>query len=172
MRHRRHQQPPAPPPISGIAIDGANVTAGAPGWTADRLQTAVRWFRSWRPDLPITVFLDASTLRRCDAGSQAELRRWAETGIEDGAELRLCERHEVADVSLLQHARRQRALVVSNDRFFDHEELRRGAITVQFTLAGDQLEVFAEATWFRPSGGAQRVAMAALQALRADRPSG
>jgi hypothetical protein len=151
MRHRR--PPPLPPALGGIVIDGANVVADAPGWTRDRLQQAVRWFHSWRADLPITVFLDASTLRRCDA----------EAGIDGGADLRLCGRGERADVRLLQQARQQRALVVSNDRFFDHEELRRNAVTVQFAWSSAGLQPFAEATWFRTPGQAVRVAMAMLQ---------
>lgn len=163
MRHRRQLPPPVPPTIGAVVIDGSNLVADAPGWTRDRLQSAVRWFRGFCPELPITVFLDASTLRRCDAEAQAELARWAEAGIDGGGSLRLCGRHELADVLLLQLARQQRALVVSNDRFFDHEELRQNTVTVQFLWSTAGLQPFAEATWFRTKGQAVRVAMALLQ---------
>ena len=68
---------------------------------------------------------------------------------------------------MLTHAREQGALVVSNDRYFDHDELRKNAITVQFRLKGDRFEPYREATWFRSPGVALRVEMAVLQSREA-----
>jgi len=120
-----------------------------------------------RPDLPIMVFLDHTTAVRCRPDAQDVLRARCADVTPGRPRHAVVPLEAIPDVMLLEHARDHRALVVSNDRFFDHEELRTNVITVQFTLAGDRLEVFAEATWFRPSGGAQRVAMVELQALRA-----
>ena len=74
----------------------------------------------------------------------------------------VCPRDEPADPYLLAHAREHGALVVSDDRYFDYEELRAGVITLQFRFRDGAFEPFAEATWFRPTGGAQRVAVSAL----------
>lgn len=163
MRHRRDRPLPQPPPLRGIAVDGSNVIADAPAWTRDRLRAVVRWFHGWRPDLPITVFLDDATRRRADAATAAALQQWSTAGIDGAAALRVCGPDERADAVLLQHAQAGRALVVSNDRFFDHAPLREDVVTVQFGWSTLGLQPFAEATWFRRRGQAVRVAMAALQ---------
>jgi hypothetical protein len=83
----------------------------------------------------------------------------------------VCPAHELADEHVLRWARAHDALVVSNDRFFDWEDLRANVTTVQFTLAGDELQVAGEATWFRTPGTAVRVPMVELQRLgRPERP--
>jgi hypothetical protein len=72
-------------------------------------------------------------------------------------------RGEPADYYVLQHAQQHGSLVVSNDRFFDYEDLRANTITVQFTLKGTEFTVYEEATWFRKPGSALRVLMTDLQ---------
>ena len=52
---------------------------------------------------------------------------------------------------------------MSNDRFFDYEDLRANTITVQFTLKGTEFTVYEEATWFRKPGSALRVLITELQ---------
>jgi hypothetical protein len=137
---RRHQgPPPLPPPLGGIVLDGSNVIASGGRRAIERLDLALAWCAGWRPDLPVMVFVDRSTARRC-VPAQEEVLRWAG------------EHH---------------ALVVSNDRYFDFEELRRNVVTVQFTLAGDTFTVYDEATWFRSPGSAERVPMATLRSLGA-----
>lgn len=172
---RRRRAPlPTPPPLGGIAIDGSNVIASSKLRPIERLDLVVDWFTAWRPDLPIMVFLDHTTAVRCRPEAQDVLRARCADVTPGRARYAVVPLEHMPDVVLLQYARDHGALVVSNDRFFDHAELRENAITVQFTLAGEQLTVFDEATWFRPSGGAQRVPMAELrrQSLppRADGP--
>lgn len=164
---RKRRPPlPAPPPLGGIAIDGSNVIASSKLRPIERLDLVVDWFHAWRPDLPILVILDYTTAVRCRPEAQDVLRARCADVTPGRARYAVVPLAAMPDAVLLEHARAHGALVVSNDRFFDHEELRRGVITVQFTLAGDQLAVFDEATWFRPSGGAQRVRMVDLQAGR------
>lgn len=155
-RLRRHGPLPEPPALGAIAIDGGNVVAVAKRRARARLDLAVGWFRAWRPDLPVAVFLDHATFARCGAATQAELRALPECAV--------CPPGEPADVALLGYAAAHRALVVSNDRFFDHDALRANAIVVQFTLAGGAFAPFAEATWFRTPGQALRVALDTLRA--------
>jgi hypothetical protein len=165
---RRRRAPlPTPPPLGGIVIDGSNVIASSKLRPIERLDLVLDWCAAWRPDLPIMVFLDHTTAVRCRPDAQDVLRARCADVTPGRPRYAVVPLEAIPDVVLLEHARDHRALVVSNDRFFDHEDLRTNVITVQFTLAGDRLEVFPEATWFRPSGGAQRVAMAELQALRA-----
>ena len=163
---RRHRGPlPIPPPLRGIVLDGSNIIASGSGRATMRLDLAERWFHSWRPDLPIQVFIDSTTARRCRPEIQDELRARCMDVTPGRARYAVCPRGEPADFYVLQHARDHQALVVSNDRFFDYEELRANVITVQFTLAGTEFVVNDEATWFRQPGSAQRITMVELQKL-------
>ena len=159
MRHRH--PPPSPPPLGGIAIDGSNVIATARRQALDRLDAALQWCRSWRADLPVQLFVDARTVAACSDEPRRQLQAWAAAAAP--APLRLCPAGVEADVELLQLAGEQRALVLSNDRFFDHELLRRNVVTLQFTFANRELQPYAAATWFRSPGQAVRVPLAQLQ---------
>ncbi len=162
---RRRRAPlPTPPPLGGIVIDGSNVIASSKQRPIERLDLVLAWFTAWRPDLPIMVFLDHTTAVRCRPDAQDILRARCADVTPGRARYAVVPLEAIPDVVLLEYARGHHALVVSNDRFFDHEELRKNVITVQFTLAGDQLAIYEEATWFRASGGAQRVSMTDLQA--------
>src|SRR5262245_13738744 len=154
-----------PPPLGGIVVDGSNVVATATVSAERRLELAVQWFRRWRPDLPVVVFLDsAAWSRRLRERLQQQLagdpRGFADDAV---AGYVWSQRGTAADPLLLQRALADRALVVSNDRFADHAELRRGVLTVQFEFAGDDFAPYEEATWFTPAGGATRVPMAVLR---------
>jgi hypothetical protein len=157
---------PSPPPLAGIVLDGANVIASGNRRALERLDLAIAWARSWRPDLPIMVFLDWATARRCRPEQQDVLRARCADVTPGRPRYAVVPPDEAADEHVLRWAREHRALVLSNDRFFDHDELRVGAVLLQFVLRGDAFEPFDEATWFRPSGGAQRVALAELRGLR------
>jgi len=159
---RRHVPQPSPAPLGGIVIDGSNVIASGLARAVDRLQLAVRWFRDWRPDLATAVFLDDSTFLHCSEAVAMELRQLCETNPDDVRFVR-CPLRSPADVHVLEHAAERRALIVSNDRFWDHEQLRLGAITVQFVLRGTEFRPYEEATWFRTTGGALRLTMDELQ---------
>ena len=74
-----------------------------------------------------------------------------------------CPPRSSADPFVLQHAVSEHALIVSNDRFWDHEARRRGVLTVQFVLQGAEFRPYEEATWFDPAGGAVRIALRELQ---------
>ena len=168
MGSRAPQEPQLPPSLGGIVVDGANVTATSTVFADRRLELAVQWFRRWRPDLPVVVFLDSATLGRCAPAARARLQQKfagdARGGAEDaGVTHVVTPRGTPADALLLQRAAADRALVVSNDRFADHAELRRGVLTVQFECAGDDFAPYAEATWFTPAGGATRVPMVVLR---------
>jgi hypothetical protein len=166
MRHRRRAgAPPSPPPLGGIAIDGANVIAATRSRAIERLQAAVQWFRSWRPDLAIHVFIDHTTYRACSAAVQQELDRLAATSS-DRVHCAVCAPGEPADVPLLRHAAATRSLVVSNDRFFAHADLRANALTVQFAFADGAFTPVDPATWFRTPGQARWVPLADLQRAR------
>jgi len=165
---RRHRGPlPVPPPVRGIVLDGSNVIASGSGRATMRLDLAEQWCRTWRPDLPVQVFIDSTTARRCRPEIQDELRARCMDVTPGRARYAVCPRGESADGYVLQHARDHQSLVVSNDRYFDYEDLRANVITVQFTLAGSEFTVFEEATWFRQPGSALRVLMADLQKLGA-----
>lgn len=159
---RRRAQTPEPPRIGGIAIDGSNVIASGLARAGERLDLAVQWFREWRPDLATTVFLDDSTFLNCSEAVATRLEQLCKASDEQLRFVR-CPLRSPADVHALEDAVKRRALLVSNDRFWDHEPLRRGAITVQFVLAGNAFRPYEEATWFRPSGGAQRVSLRDLR---------
>ena len=58
---RKRRGPPPVPPLGGIVIDGSNVIASGSGRATMRLDLAEQWFRAWRPDLPIQVFIDSTT---------------------------------------------------------------------------------------------------------------
>jgi hypothetical protein len=162
---RRRPPPPLPPPLRGIVLDGANVIATSKARPIERLDVVTAWCRAWRPDLPIMVFLDLTTARRCRPDAQAVLRARCEDVTPDRPRYAVCAPHEFADEHVLRFAREHDALVVSNDRYFDWEDLRANVLTVQFTLAGDELVVHDEATWFRSPGVAERVPMATLREL-------
>jgi hypothetical protein len=161
MRRRRRVPEPVPPRITAIVIDGANVIASGPRRAAERIGLAVAWSRRFRPGLPITVFVDHSTFARLPA---AEQQRLAACCQGDAPPLRLvvCPPGVEADVPLLQAALAGPALVVSNDRWFDHPDLRANVLTVQFTLARSTFAPQTEATWFRQPGHARTVPLADL----------
>jgi hypothetical protein len=161
---KRHgEPPPLPPPLGGIVVDGANVIASSKHRVLERLDLVTAWCRDWRPDLPVVVFVDAATARRCKPDVQAVLRARAEDVTPGRPRYVVVPREQFADELVLRHARAHDALVVSNDRFFDWDDLRENVTTVQFTLVDSVLQVFDEATWFRSPGTAQRVAMGELQ---------
>ncbi|MBL9079402.1 MAG: hypothetical protein JNL08_18010 [Planctomycetes bacterium] len=161
---RRSRPPlPNPPPLGAIVVDGSNVIASSQQRPIERLDLVLAWCREWRPDLPVMVFVDLTTARRCRPDAQAVLRARCEDVAPQRPRYAVVPFEAMPDAEILRFAREHRGLVISNDRFFDHDELRRGVLTVQFTLAGDQLVLADEATWFRPSGGAQRVPMADLR---------
>lgn len=163
---RKHRgPPPLPPPLGGIVLDGANVIASSKLRPIERLDLVTAWFHAWRPDLPIVVFVDHATAMRCKPPAQEVLRARCADVTPGRARYVVAPRGEPADGFVLAHAREHGALVVSNDRYFDFEELRQNAITVQFTLKGDDLLVYDEATWFRSPGSAERIAMADLRLL-------
>ena len=164
---RRRPPDPLPGPLGGIVIDGANVIASSRRRPIERLDLAERWCREFRPDLPVHVFIDHSTAMVCPRPAQATLRARCEDVTPGRARYVVTPQGESADAYLLAHAREHGGLVLSNDRFWDFEDLREHTIVVQFRLVGDDLRVCDEATWFRP-GAAVRVPM---QALRAD-PTG
>lgn len=163
MRRRSRDPKPTPPPVRGIVIDGSNVIASGSGRATFRLDLAEQWCRAWRPDLPVQVFVDSTTARRCRPEIQDELRARCMDVTPGRARYAVTPRGESADPYVLQHAREHQALVVSNDRYFDYEDLRANLITVQFTLADGVFAVFEEATWFREPGTAVRVPMVELQ---------
>lgn len=158
--------PEPPPPLGVIVIDGANVIASSRFQPIERLDLVEAWCREWRPDLPVMVFVDYATAMRCQPPAQATLRARCADVSEGRARYAVCPRGEPADEFVLQHAREHRGLVISNDRFWEHEALRIGTITVQFRLQQAQFEPSDEATWFRPPNGAVRVPMQVLRDRR------
>ena len=155
---KRRAQAPEPPPLGGITIDGSNVIASGLARANERLDIAVQWFQDWRPDLATTVFLDDSTFLNCSEAVATRLKQLCE-GSDEQLRFVRCPLRSPADIHALEDAVSRRALLISNDRFWDHEPLRRGTITVQFVLKGNEFRPYQEATWFRPSGGAQRVSL-------------
>lgn len=156
-----------PPPLGAIVVDGSNVIASSRLRPIERLDRVLAWCREWRADLPVMVFVDLTTARRCRPEAQAVLRARCEDVTPGRPRYAVVPYSALPDVEILTFARERHGLVVSNDRFAEHGELRRGVLTVQFALAGDEFEPSAEATWFRPDGGAQRIAISDLRALRA-----
>ncbi len=158
-----------PPPLRGIVLDGANVIATSRAFHIERLDLVTTWCHEWRPDLPVMVFVDRATAVRCKPPAQAILRARCTDVTPGRARYVVCPLDEPADEHVLRHASANNSLVVSNDRYFDFDDLRQNVITVQFTLAGNQLQIYDEATWFRSPGSAERVPMAVLREL--GRPS-
>jgi hypothetical protein len=161
---RRRAEPlPAPPPLGGIAIDGSNVIASGAAFTLDRLDAVLAWCADWRPELPVVAFVDAGTARRLRRAAQDALRLRCQDVTPGRARHVVCPPDAPADEILLAHVRGCHGLVVSNDRYADFDELRTGVVTLQFRFAAGAFVPFVEATWFRPTGGAQRVDLAALR---------
>jgi hypothetical protein len=154
-----------PPPLGGIVIDGANVIASSKHHPIERLDLVTAWCASWRPDLPVMVFVDAATAKRCRPDAQDVLRARCADVTTGRARYAVTPRAEFADEHVLRWAREHAALVVSNDRYFDWEDLRANVTTVQFALADGELRVFDEATWFRSPGTAVRVPTSVLREL-------
>ena len=154
--------PDVPPPRRAVVIDGANVIASSRRRPLERLALAEEWSRRWRADLPVWVFVDYSTAMACPRDAQQVLRARCQD-VTDGRPRYVVTPHrESADTYVLAHAREHDALILSNDRFWDHEEQRDGVVTLQFHLKHEDLRVYGEATWFR-RGGAARVALDALR---------
>ena len=158
--------------MRGIVIDGANVIASSRFRPIQRLDLVEQWCREWREDLPVQVFLDHATALRCQRPDQATLRARCGDVTPGRPRYVVCPRGESADGYVLEYAREHGALVISNDRFWDFEDLRVGTITLQFRLKGDEFAPYEEATWFRPPDGAVRVPVAALRSLTGPVDSG
>ena len=116
----------------------------------------------------MVVFIDYGTAIRCQPSAQATLRARCADVTPRRPRYVVCPRGESADEYLLRHARAEAGLVISNDRYFDHEELRKHVITIQFRMVRDTLTMAEEATWFRSPGVALRVELATLRQLRGD----
>ena len=156
--------PEPPPPLGAIVVDGANVIASSRFQPIERLDLVEAWCHAWRPGLPVMVFVDYATAMRCQPQAQQVLRARCTDVTPGRARYAVCPRGEPADEHVLRHAREHRGLVISNDRFWEHEQERIGTITVQFRLQGTSFEPADEATWFRPPNSAVRVALATLRA--------
>lgn len=152
MAYRRRPAP-VPPPIGGIVVDGSNVIASGLGTAAARIERVEDWCLAFGPDLPITVFFDAGR-RTAPAALRAPPPR---------VERVLCRSGENADAALLEAAAARRAIVVSNDRFFDHAELRADLLTLQFELRRGSFAPYPYATWFRRRGTAVLVPLDVLR---------
>ncbi|MCR9247207.1 MAG: hypothetical protein NXI31_19415 [bacterium] len=153
---------PAPPPLAGVVLDGSNVLATNGRGGLERIESALVWFADRVPDWPQMVFLDAATARRLRPEVQDVVRARCTDVTPGRARWAVSPPDLEADLHVLEFARGHRALIVSNDRFFDYDELRRDVITVQFRFVAGGFEPFDEATWFRGSGGAQRVGLGDL----------
>lgn len=163
---RRHRGPlPLPPPLGGFVVDGANVIAASRGQALARLDAVEAWCRDFRSDLPVLVFVDGTTAQRCPPAVREVLALRAVDVTPGRPRYAVTPPGEPADAHLLQAAARLRALVVSNDRFFDHEDLRANLLTVQFAFDRGVLQMPEEATWFRRPGSTERVPLAVLAAL-------
>ena len=155
---------PDPPPIRAVVFDGSNVLASNGRGGLERIDRALQWCAERWPTLPRMVFLDANTARRLRPAAQDVLRARCADVTPDNARFAVAPPEDEADGHVLAYARDHQALVISNDRFFDYEDDRLGVITLQFRFDAGAFVPFEEATWFRPSGGAQRVAVADLLA--------
>ena len=160
---KRRKPDPIPPPLRGIVIDGANVIASSRFRPMQRLDLVEAWCRDWCEDLPVHVFVDHTTARRCQRPDQATLRARCADVTTGRARYAVCPRGESADGYVLSHARDHSALVISNDRFWDFEDLRVGAIVLQFKLKGDVFTPYEDATWFCPPSSAVRVLLTSLR---------
>jgi hypothetical protein len=137
-------------------MDGANVIASGSSRALERLSLALDWLAAWQPKLPVRIFVDSTTFARC----RPDARNWlcaAQATAARTPTVELCPEGTEADIPLLQFAQREQALVLSNDRFFDHASLRAGVLTLQFALERSSFLPAAEATWFRLVGQAIRV---------------
>jgi hypothetical protein len=141
------------------------VIATSRAFPIERLDFVTAWCREWRADLPVTVFVDRATAVRCKPPAQDVLRARCIDVTPGRPRYVVCPKDEPADEHVLRHAAAGNCLVVSNDRYFDFDDLRQNVITVQFTLAGDRLQIYDEATWFRSPGSAERVPMPVLREL-------
>jgi len=166
---RRASPLPLPPPRRAIVVDGANVIASSKAQPLQRLDLVTAWASAWRPDLSVMVFVDHNTARRCRPEVQDVLRARCADVTPGRPRYAVVPRDQFADEHVLRFAAEHAGLVVSNDRFMDWEDLRADAVLVQFRLADGVLEVADQAVWFKPSGGAQWVAM---DDLRQQRPDG
>jgi hypothetical protein len=165
-RPRSQSSAPAPPPVRALVVDGSNVIASGSARAGERLQLALAWCRAWRADLGVELFVDHATAGRCDNDVLQWLRRHAAPGAADRApRVVLCATGEPADGPLLRRAAELQALVLSNDRFFDHAALRAGLLTLQFVLARGAFAPADHATWYRARGQAVRVPLAALHGI-------
>jgi hypothetical protein len=165
-RSRWSSSPPVPPPVRAIVVDGSNVIASGSARARERLQLALAWCTAWRADLGVELFVDHATADRCGGELQDWLRAQARpAGAAAGAVPRvvLCPPAVAADGPLLRRAAELQALVLSNDRFFDHAALRAGVLTLQFALARGEFAPADHATWFRARGPAVRVPLAVLR---------
>ena len=162
---KRRQPDPVPPALRGLVIDGANVIASSRFRPVERLDLVVQWCHDWRDDLPIQVFIDHTTAMRCQRKDQETLRGRCQDVTPGRPRYAVCPRGESADGHVLEHAREHGALVISNDRFWDFDDLRIGTITLQFRLKGDDFAPHEEATWFRPPDSAVRVPVTTLREL-------
>jgi hypothetical protein len=154
---KRRSPDPEAPKLCGVVIDGANVIASSRFRPIQRLDLVEAWCQQWRADLPVQVFVDYTTAMRCQRPDQATLRARCADVTPGRARYVVCPQGESADEYVLTHAREHGALVISNDRFWDYEDLRVGAVVLQFRLKGDVFSPFAEATWFRPPNNAVRL---------------
>ena len=146
-------------PLGGIVIDGSNVIASGSGRATMRLDLAEQWFRAWRPDLPIQVFIDSTTRAVAGPRSRTNCARVHRRDAGPRA-LRRGPRGEPADPYVLQRARSPGPRRVERPLLRLRGSARQLGVTVQFTLAGTEFTVFEEATWFRKPGSALRVLMA------------
>ena len=166
MRRRRPLPPPVPPPVRAIVVDGSNVIASGSARAQQRLQLALAWCRAWRTDLAVELFVDHATVGRCSGEVQDWLRAQdgpAGAAASSAPRVVLCPPAVAADAPLLRRAAELQALVLSNDRFFDHAALRAGVLTLQFALARGAFAPADHATWFRARGPAVRVPLAVLR---------
>ena len=154
---RRQPEPDPPPPPRAIVVDGSNVVASATTGAQRRIEDALAWARAFAPALPVTVFFDTATMRYLGGEREAALLACVRAA---GAEAQVV---GAADPALLAFAYEHRALALTNDRFWDYEDLRRDVVLLQFVCDQRGFRVPDEATWFTPSGGARRVRVDALR---------
>jgi hypothetical protein len=154
---RRQPEPDPPPPPRAIVVDGSNVVASATTGAQRRIEDALAWARAFASSLPVTVFFDTATMRHLGVERETALLACVRAA---GAEAHAV---DAADPALLAFAYEQRALALTNDRFWDYEDLRRDVVLLQFVCDQRGFRVPDEATWFTPSGGARRVRVDALR---------
>jgi len=163
---KRRGPRPVPEPLGGIVVDGANVIASSRYRPIERLDLVTFWCQHFFAGLDVQVFVDYATAMRCQPSAQATLRARCQDVTPGRPRYAVTPHHESADQHVLEYARDHHALVLSNDRFHDHDELRRNTITLQFSIKGDTFTPYREATWFRHPGTAERVDIDVLRDLR------